>query len=493
MKNKMFLLILLTALIGCSSNYPGAMDDPEPEAELITVSDLSNELRVSNGVYDLEFYVRGTEGATLVVSVTGGELPVTGLQSAVVLAENVWKRGYVRGIKANGKRLEVSARLLEAGAKYELQTAYLRKVAKARTFVKGGDLSMLTQVERNGGVYKDKDGKAGDCFEICARNGMNVARLRLYNDPGNAANYPSNQMFNGVQNEADILALAKRAKEAGMEIELTFHYSDYWTNGGEQYKPAAWKGLSKAELHEMMYTYTKGFLTKMLVQGTPPRYVSLGNEIQSGILFDRIEEGEYAPRDSVNGYCNDMRNLAALLQQGSKAVREVCPDAKIIIHLTTSTSITVETYKWFFSAMKDNNLDYDVIGASYYPYYNNKTIEEMVAGATTLTEIYDKDFIFMEIGFGWWPTLADGSIGQIADNKPYEDMTPEAQRAFMLQLAECIKAGSERILGYIYWDPIYIAAPNCGWKVGEKNVTGNSTLFDFDGKALPAWEAIVNN
>ncbi|MBO4665299.1 MAG: hypothetical protein J5612_00320 [Paludibacteraceae bacterium] len=51
MKNKMFLLILLTALIGCSSNYPGAMDDPEPEAELVTVSDLSNMVHLSSGVY----------------------------------------------------------------------------------------------------------------------------------------------------------------------------------------------------------------------------------------------------------------------------------------------------------------------------------------------------------------------------------------------------------------------------------------------------------
>lgn len=99
----------------------------------------------------------------------------------------------------------------------------------------------------------------------------------------------------------------------------------------------------------------------------------------------------------------------------------------------------------------------------------------------------------METGFAWNTTLEDGSIGQIANNLPYMDMTPEAQRAFLLQLSEQIKSGSERVLGYIYWDPIYIAAPNCGWKAGEKNVTGNSTLFDFDGKALPAWEAFKYN
>ncbi len=484
MKNTMFLFFLGVVLCACSTNYPGSMDDPKPEAEVVEVNDLNGTVNVEAGMYDLEFYVRGTDSATIHVS-AGGR------QTAIMLDDEVWRTGYVRGIPVSGSSVTVQAAMLEGGAQFELKTAYLRKVSNARTFIKGGDLSMLSQVEKNSGAYKDMSGVAGDCFEICARNGMNLARLRLYNNPGNSTNYPSKLMFPGIQNEADVLALAKRAKAAGMEIELTFHYSDYWTNGGEQYKPAAWKKMTQEELHDVMYSYTKGFLEKMVAQGTSPQYVSLGNEIQAGILFGTAEDDK--PSEKVNGYCSDMANLASLLQQASKAVREVCPNAKIIIHLTTSADITVDTYKWFFTAMKDNNLDYDIIGASYYPYYGNKTIEEMVAGAETLIKLYDKDFVFMEVGFGWSPTLADGTVGQIANNLPYAEMTPAAQRAFMLRLTECIKAGSERILGYIYWDPIYIAAPNCGWIVGEKNVTGNSTLFDFEGKALPAWEAIKYN
>lgn len=478
------LSIWLLACAGCKPNYPGGMDTPAPQQQVIPVAALSGTVQVADGIYDLEVYVRGTEGATLIVS-AGAE------RATVVLHESLWKRAFVRGIEVTGGQATLSASILQSGATYELQTAYMRKADSKRTFIKGGDLSMLTQVENNGGTYADLNGNAGDCFEICARGGMNLARLRLYNDPGNPSAYPANQMFPGIQDEQNILALARRAKEAGMQIELTFHYSDYWTNGGEQHKPAAWKGYSKEQLHEAMYSYTKAFLEKMKAQGTSPEYVSLGNEIQSGILFGTVKD--YAPTDSINGYCSDMANLAALLGQGSRAVREVCPEAKIIIHLTTSTDITIDNFKWFFSAMKNNNLDYDIIGASYYPFYGNQTIEQMCSFAESLTTIFDKDFLFMELGFAWAPTLADGSIGQIADNKPYTDMTPEAQRAFLLQLSEQIKAGSERVLGYIYWDPIYIAAPNCGWKVGEKNVTGNSTLFDFTGKALPAWEAILYN
>lgn len=480
-----FILSILCTVFGllpsCSGNYPGTMDDPQPDATVIAVTNLNSTVSVPNGIYDLEVYAHGSQDSLLIVT--------AGAQSgSLLLQPTVWNTLYVRGIAVTDGKVALSCRTKESGATYEIKAAYLRQVQTQRHLITGGDFSMLSQVEKNGGKYYDENGNQGDCFELCARNGMNLARLRLYNDPGNAAYYPSKTFFPGIQDEANILALAKRAKAAGMEIELTFHYSDSWTNGGEQYKPHAWQNYTQAQLHEAMYTYTRDFLQKMVAQGTTPQYVSLGNEIQSGILFGNAQKP-----DSVNGYCDDMNNLASLLAQGSKAVREVCPEAKIIIHLTTSSDITVDNFKWFFTAMKNNNLDYDIIGASYYPFYGNKTIEEMIAAANTLCGLYDKDFIFMETGFAWNPALEDGSIGQIANNDPYKDMTPEAQRLFLQTLTQQIQAGSGRILGYIYWDPIYMAAPNCGWAAGQKNVTGNSTLFDFQGKMLPAWDAFRYN
>lgn len=475
------LYIVFLSLISCSDNYPGTMDDPQPDATFIAVTDLNGTLSVPNGIYDMEVYARGSQDSLLIV--TAGNK-----SSSILLQSAVWNTLYIRGISVTDGQVALTCRTLETAAYYEINTAYLRQTHTPRPLITGGDLSMLSQVEKNGGKYYDQQGNEADCFTLCANHGMNLARLRLYNDPGNPTAYPANTMFPGIQDKADILALAQRAKAAGMEIELTFHYSDAWTNGGEQYKPLAWSNYSNDQLHEAMYTYTRDFLIQMRDQGTPPQYISLGNEIQSGILF-----GNAATPDSIGGYCSDMNNLASLLAQASKAVREVCPEAKIIIHLTTSSDITIDNFKWFCTAMKNNNLDYDIIGASYYPFYGNKTIEEMIAAANTLCTIYDKDFIFMETGFAWNPSLEDGSIGQIANNDPYKDMTPEAQRRFLLSLTEQIQATSERILGFIYWDPIYIAAPNCGWAAGQKNVTGNSTLFDFQSRMLPAWDAFRFN
>lgn len=501
MKRMTFILSILSAvsgmLVSCSGNYPGTMDDPQPDATVITVTDLNSSVSVPNGIYDLEVYAHGSQDSMLIV--TAGDR-----SASLLMQPTVWSTLHVRGIAVTEGKVALTCHVLEPGATYEIKTAYLRQVSALRSLITGGDLSMLSQVEKNGGKYYDENGKEGDCFEICSRNGMNLARLRLYNDPGNPDYYPSKTFFPGIQDEANVLALARRAKAAGMEIELTFHYSDSWTNGGEQFKPHAWKDYSQEQLHEAMYTYTRDFLKKMAAQGTAPQYVSLGNEIQSGILFGRTEEKEMkneqgeiykvtTPTDSINGYCDDMMNLASLLGEGSRAVREVCPEAKIIIHLTTSADITVGTFQWFCSAMKNYNLDYDIIGASYYPFYGNKTVEEMIAAANTLSAQFDKDFIFMETGFAWNPVLEDGSIGQIANNDPYKDMTPEAQRLFLQTLTQQIQAGSGRILGFIYWDPVYMAAPNCGWAAGEKNVTGNSTLFDFQGHMLPAWDVFRFN
>ena len=165
-------------------------------------------------------------------------------------------------------------------------------------FLKGGDISMLTLVEDNGGKYR-WDGVETDCVKGLAANGFDIVRLRLYNDPGNAAFTPSNRLPKGYQDEEDILGLAKRAKDAGMQIELTFHYSDFWTNGEMQTKPHSWESLTFDQLKKAVYTYTRDFLKRMAAQGTLPEYVSLGNESQAGMLYP-------------DGSTGNMSNLCAL-------------------------------------------------------------------------------------------------------------------------------------------------------------------------------------
>ena len=369
------------------------------------------------------------------------------------------------------------------------------------TYLRGADISELSYVESLGAKFYDTNGNERDALDIMQENGINSVRLRLYNQPGNSVTY-NNQTYAlpaGFLDEADVLRLARRAKDHGMKIELTFHYSDFWTNGEMQFKPKAWESCTLAELKDSIYTYTKTVLQHMAEQNTPPDYVSLGNEIQAGILFGRYTDVKSLP--TVNGYCNDMTNLRNLLARGSAAVREVCPDAKIIIHLTMSTGVTASTYSWFFSKMK--SLDYDIIGASYYPYWTNTTPAATLDGliSTLNSAGIKKKLMIMETGYSWMRYRPYGRYngqyeGQLHLNgTPYNEASREGQKAFIQELQTVIKKDTT-ICGYYYWDPVMVeqkvdgAWIPTGWVEGGENQVGNTTLFDYEGRPLPVFDAI---
>ena len=377
-------------------------------------------------------------------------------------------------------------------------------------YLRGGDISMLNYVKSFGAKFYDSIGTERDALDIMKDNGVNIVRLRLYNNPGNEVSYTVDattynyKLPAGYLNESDVLDLARRAKSKGMNIELTFHYSDFWTNGEMQFKPSDWEGYTFDQLKTAVYDYTYGFLQKMNAQGTAPDYVSLGNEIQAGLLF-----GHSSNVDAVNGYCDNMSNVAALLAEGSKAVRDASPKAKVVIHLTLSQDINTETYNWFFDAMHSNNLDYDVIGTSYYPYWTDQRPTILTSLANTMYSRYGKELLIMEAGYSWTQYRPSGRYGGNYEGQlhlngsAYNEASKEGQKIFMQELQAVIK-DNKHILGYIYWDPMMVEqkvkgkwiettwafkkSGNNWWQDG--NVVGNATWFDYEGKALPVFEAI---
>lgn len=540
-KKTMFFNVFLSITaalvsVSCSSDKPGAMDDPEP---VVTVSKVpngnfeqnlqqwtvsGNGVSIGNdgcdgshalvlaaasastssasqtvnglvdGYYDVEFYAKSNGGDQVAY------VEANGLRSAFQTSATTWKRHYVRGVEVSGGKLDITISQVNHSGSATAEVDGLRLISRdgAQTFLKGGDISELSYIEAHGAKFSQNG--TDDCLQLLKNNGMNIVRLRLYNDPGNAGFYPSNTLPTGYQNEADILRLAKRAKELGMQIELTFHYSDYWTNGSDQFKPHAWAGIKDLEvLKDSVYQYTKNFLNRMSAQGTAPEFVSLGNEIQSGILYDYkpfdpadADKKEIDSTSTASGYCLHMDWLAQLLQSGSKAVREADPEAKIILHLHDAGN--KDLYNWFFDAMRDNQVDYDIIGASYYPYYTHRTAQAVCDWAEYVTNRYGKDLIFMEVGYAWNPSLPDGTTGQLVNNNPYTEMTKQGQKDFMLELSSAIKnVSNQRVLGYLYWDPIFIETPGTGWIVGGKNLVSNTTLFDFSGNANPVMDALKYN
>ncbi|MBQ9600080.1 MAG: glycosyl hydrolase 53 family protein [Clostridia bacterium] len=379
-------------------------------------------------------------------------------------------------------------------------------------FLKGGEISKLTYVESQGGKFYRADGTEGDALQIMAENGFNLARIRLLDDPGKGHGDGTYYLPEYFMTEKDCLQLARRAKEKGMQILFSFAYSDYWVDGEKQIIPHRWQeeitakklsGEAKyAYLENKTYEYTKDVMQKLIEQGTRPEYVSIGNEIQVGLFFGN-QKDKTCMWDSAMYNNADM--LARFLNAGARAVREVSPETKIILHSDNGGKLSGRNT--FKSALSKVGNNYDVIGVSYYPYYNaDVSIDKVVSEFNSLISTYNKDVIVMETGYNWNEYKKGGPWdGQLKDSGYYQNIygeSQEGQRAFLTELyAKLKQVSGGRCIGDCYWDPVMIHddAYKIGWAQRESddysdgNVVPNSTIFDFDGKAVEGQKAMKYN
>ncbi len=437
---------------------------------------------LSNGFYKLTAWVQNSGGQKTCYINAKDYGGVAERMTSVPVTQGSWKQVIVRGIHITNGSVTIGLFSDAHGGNWcKIDDWVLEKDGIEYDFLKGGDVSELSYLESKGAKFYD-NGVQKDCFQILKDNGFNIVRLRLYNDPGNPSYSPSNRLPAGFQNAADILALAKRAKAFGMQIQLTFHYSDYWTNSERQIKPHEWAGLNYTELKQAVYDFTFNFMNQMKAQNTLPEYVSLGNETSGGFLFP---DGDY----------NHFNQMAALFNEGYDAVKAVSPGTKVIIHLDDAGN--TDKYQWFFNALKTAGGKFDLIGASYYPFWTNKTIEQVRAWAETISSSLGKKILIMETGYNWNPALPDGSGGQLGNNGPYQSVyasSPAGQRDFLYDCfngLKLVKGGN--VIGDLYWDPVMIAVPGVGWELGAPNVVSNTTLFDFGGNRLESFKAFQYN
>lgn len=406
---------------------------------------------------------------------------------------------------------------LEDSAEVTLDNLALVKTEDTRVpFYKGGEISKLTYLESKGTKYRRADGTEADALQIMAENGFNMARIRLLDAPGKGHGDEWNYLPEGFMTEEDCLELARRAKDKGMAIEFTIAYSDYWVDGINQIIPYRWReeiaeqGITETSalatyLEDKVYKYTKDILQKLIDQGTCPEIVSIGNEMQCGILFGTwTEKG-----DKKNGLYYNTGYQTRLLNAGARAVREVSEatssNIKIALHSHNGGTVSNETL--FMNCVK--NVDCDVIAVSYYPFYNDGkvSIDDVVSEFNKFINTYDKDVLIMETGFNWNPYKYDANggewDGQLWDSGYYDNIygeSKEGQRAFLTELYSKLKqVAGGRCIGDLYWDPIMVNQNGVGWAEREsddqtdKEVVSNSTIFDFDHKATPGQLAMKYN
>lgn len=350
-----------------------------------------------------------------------------------------------------------------------------------RTFFKGADVSMLEELEQHGARYY-LDDQSKDLFSIMAECGVNLIRLRLWNDP-----YDENgESYGGGGNDRDAtIRLARRIKENGLAFMLDFHYSDFWADPAKQFKPKAWTDLHDKQLCEAVYQYTKDTLSELRKEGLLPQMVQVGNEITHGLLWP-------------DGHFDNLDMMMSLLKAGIRAVREEDPTIQIVLHLDFGTDN--HRYRKWFSEAEKYGLDFDVIGMSYYPFWNG-TIEALVDNMNDMGRLFNKDVMVVETSIGYTTDSlgCDGMVysEELEKNAPYPG-TKSGQESFMRALIHAVRnVKGHRGIGVIYWEPAWLPFPDCAWakpigceymhdKAELGNSWANQALFDAEGNANPA-------
>ncbi|MFC5815121.1 glycoside hydrolase family 53 protein [Nonomuraea harbinensis] len=341
--------------------------------------------------------------------------------------------------------------------------------AERRLPIRGADVSSLAKSEALGGVYRHADGRRDDALRILAQAGLTHIRLKVWVDPAD-----------GYNTKTQVLAVAKRAKKAGLRLLVDFHYSDTWADPGKQFKPAAWANLPFDELVRAVYAHTFDVLDALRRQGTPADLVQVGNEINGGLLWP-------------DGSNQNWANTARLLNAGHDAVKDVSRRTDVVLHLANGGDNGL--YRWWFDNAAAHGIRYDVIGLSYYPYWHG-TLEAFQANIDDVATRYRKPVAVVETGYPFTTADDDGWENLILSPEPYPgyQATPAGQAALLSKVSDIVRNVPDRLgLGVFAWEATWTGVPGNGWDPADPatgNAWENQALFGFDDRALPAMRAL---
>jgi len=330
----------------------------------------------------------------------------------------------------------------------------------------GADVSSLQHSEDLGGKYTNEAGVQGDALQILKDHGVNYIRLRAWVDP--SINY---------NNKTKILAMATRIKAKGMKLYLNLHYSDRWADGAHQTKPAAWANHTFAQLQTDVYNYTYDMCNSLKAQGTPADLISIGNEIQAGMLW---------PEGSTSNW----PQLGALLKQGYNAVKACAASTQVMLHLADGGDNAL--YRTWFDNAAAQSVQWDVTGLSYYSIWHG-SISALQNNMNDVSARYNKPVVVAETAYPWTLSWADNE-GNVCCNRnmllggyPASASGQQKNLRDVLQAVRNVPNGKG--LGVFWWEPTWTVVAGNGWDP-DNPASGDSwenmTLFDFNGVALPA-------
>lgn len=290
--------------------------------------------------------------------------------------------------------------------------------ALADTFWIGADVGGTSVLEKMGVKLYNTVGEERDNITIMKELGMNACRLRVWVNP-----------YGGFCGPTDVAEMASRIYALGMAVMIDFHYSDWWADPGKQNIPEWWKDMSCEEMCIALADHTRSTLQLLKERGIDVKWVQIGNETTNGMLWPLGNAHE------------NMSQYAALTRAGYEAAKEVFPNAVNIVHIDCGSDIN--RYHFILNGLKENGVQWDMIGMSVYPYWDLKenltasedeTLEKVIANINTLYAEYGTPLMIVETG--------------------YDAMCPNQGKLFMTRLIEQARHNTgDACRGVFYWAP----------------------------------------
>ena len=351
-------------------------------------------------------------------------------------------------------------------------------------FFRGVDNALLEKQEAariaTGLVWwKDTDGLQHDVLQILKNHGVNMVRLR----PSSAPPYsnPSQTGCSGAacfaETEAQDLDLAKRTKNLGMSLELTLLFD----GGSSASLPPAWAGHSMAQLQTDIHDYVKTEISLYRQQGTMPDLVSIGNEVNTGFLT-----GSGSVSDA------SFSDFALLQTAGLQGVIDAAADTSMGPAMPAPLTCIHITPQWpmtdFFTRANANNIPYDAICQSYYPFFHGPLTDAQSAASNPSAQPVEQDVLNSATSLGkpiFVIEAGEHYENGFDANDPWYPPSQANQAQFLRDLNGVLKSLPNNLgMGLEYWDPAGVDIPRLGGGLFNGGTNLPDAIYVWNGLTI---------
>jgi len=485
-KTYVFILVLLLMLVMIS-----CQKDDLPKNAFIHIYDVSiavdelKEIVVNTNLSDLDGLVFETASPDILIDehrIYGIRAGSTSLVTATYKSLQTTFQ-----VVVFPDQVSVSGSLFD-----EVMIEPIDALSNRQDFIMGVDISSISEVIKRGGKFYDHQGVRTSIYQLLKDHGVNYIRIRLWNDPVS----PLGITYGGGNNDLEVAKdIGHRAKLFGMKILLNFHYSDFWADPGKQIIPKAWANFTTAiQIKDAIYDFTFHVMEEMKKASAHVDMVQIGNEIAPGMITQGTNDYEtinsatpnrFNLPTSISGSTSNMNNLVMYLNAGLKASKDSHPDVLTMIHIDRGGNNTF--YRTFFDRLEAHQVDYDIIGMSYYVFYHGSLLS-FKTNIEDIAQRYQKWIVVAETSYGF--TNQNTAHASHILTQSYFDypLSPQGQVDVMRDIIEIVaQVNDQRGLGIFYWEPAWLPVAGAGWSSLSSPVTwANQALFSYQGIALPS-------